>query len=134
MEAARNDRRAIEPCRQLASEKNIAELGPAIGAEGAPATRPREIVDTFARGDPYAPGGMSAGPDAPLPSSHGSGKELRPLDPTTGATKNAFGKTYPTGDGAASTSDIIHALAQKENEMMKRIRAEISVFVKTHWH
>ena len=58
--------------------------------------RPREIVDTFARGDPYRANGMSAGPDAPAPQ-RGGGKELRPLDPSTGRSKSAW-ETFPTGD------------------------------------
>src|SRR5215472_5245935 len=48
-------------------------------------------VDAYSpRGDPYRSGGVSSAPDAPAPQRAG-GKELRPLDPSTGATKYAWG-------------------------------------------
>jgi hypothetical protein len=44
-----------------------------------------------------------------------------------------FGGRRPR-DSTPSTSDIIRSLSAKESQMMKRIRDEISVFVKTRWH
>src|SRR5262249_40679384 len=97
--------------------------------------RPRELVDTYPKGDPYSSGGVSSAPETPTPaSSHGSGKELRPLDPSTGASKYAWGKTYPTGDSTPTTANIIRSLSAKESQMMKQIRDEISIVMKTRWH
>jgi len=99
--------------------------------EGA-AGPPRELVDTYPRGDPYRSGGVSTAPDAPMPSP-GSGKALGRLDPSTGATKYAFGKTY-SGDSTPQTADIIRALSAKESQMMKQIRDELSIAMKARWH
>jgi hypothetical protein len=56
------------------------------------------------------------------------------LDSTTGATKYAFGETYPTRDSAPSTGDIIRSLSAKETKMMKQIRDELSIAMKARWN
>jgi hypothetical protein len=73
--------------------------------------RPRELIDTFPKGNPYRAGGMSASPDAPAPQN-GRGREGTKLDATTGRAKYAFRQTY-SGDHALSTGDLIRALSKK---------------------
>jgi hypothetical protein len=98
-------------------------------------SRPRELIDTFPKGNPYRAGGMSAAPDAPAPQNASArASERTRLDRTTGATKYAFSQTYPTGDRAPSTGDLIRALSRKEREMMRQIQTEISTVMKARWH
>jgi hypothetical protein len=76
---------------------------------------------------------VSSAPDAPAPQG-GGGRERARLDETTGRSKYAFGETYPTGDGTRSTADIIRALSQRESRIMRQIRDEISIVVKSRWN
>jgi hypothetical protein len=76
---------------------------------------------------------VSAAPDAPAPQG-GGGRERTRLDRTTGASKYAFSQTYPTGDRAPSTGDLIRALSRKDREMMRQIQTEISTVMKARWH
>jgi hypothetical protein len=92
--------------------------------------RPRELIDKYPRGDPYAAGGMSAAPDAPG-GQNGSARERTRLDLTTGTSKYAWAAT---GDRAPSTAEIIRNLSRRENEMMKQIANEISIAVRARWH